>query len=413
MGKKISSDVEKILARAYLTGKSRDETAIKANVSTGSVSNYWVSFRELIGAEGETIRDLSIKLNRIRLSIEQASLGAEIMNKLKNMDVSVSKFESFVSSLYQESINQGHAPKQIVALADELYRLKALTGVSYEELFRDFKAKKEELSKLGQEITVKQKEREKAIEDTKKALEEKDATIKVLNEYSDFKGKLEQYGYKINDFFMLSKIFDNAKEQDYDVKKILEFMSQTSSLSNEYMKIGREVIALRLEKSTLNKEINDLKAERSTLLDSINRISDSTVPQIGKVAKEANKELEMLKTTTTTSMQEIRHLSEAQRSELVSSAQESIKKLEGILGEINPAIDRLSKAQKIGKEIGEFEALYPMFKLFSEKEVSEQEMLPILKVTLYRFIQWLILKKVDSDLKEKTEALLICIDGQI
>ena len=367
MGKKISSEVEKILARAYLTGMSRADAAVKAGVSTGSVSNYWASFRELIGPEGEAVRDLSIKLNQINLSVEQTSLRADIMDKLKNMDVSVNKFESFISNLYQESLNQGHAPKQIVVWAVELNRIKALAGMSYEELLQNFKAKKEELTKLEQEIIVKQKEREKAIEDQKSALKEKDATIKILNEYSNFKGKIAPYGYDVNDVFRLSKMIDNAREQDYDVKKILDFMSQMSSISDEYASIEKEVSDLRSEKSTLEKEINHLKLEKATLLSSIKEIADSAIPRIEEIAEEADAELEGLKATIKNSIQEIRQVSEAQRFQLVETAKAPIKELESIIAEIKPAIHQLSNAQAIGEEVGKFEALYPMFKLFSEK----------------------------------------------
>jgi hypothetical protein len=79
MGEKISSNVEKILARAYLTGMSRADAAVKAGGSTSSVSNYWASFREIIGPEGEAVRDLSIKVNQINLSVEQMSLMTTLL----------------------------------------------------------------------------------------------------------------------------------------------------------------------------------------------------------------------------------------------------------------------------------------------------------------------------------------------
>lgn len=413
MGKKISSDADTILARAYLTGRPRDEAAANASVSTGSVSNYWANFRELIGTEGEAVRDLSIKLDRMGLSVEQAASGAEIVDKLKAMDISVGKLGAFVSNLYQESINQGHAPKQIVTLANELYEMKAQTGKSYEELFNDFKVKKEEIAKLEQTITDKREEYKKINEDTKSALEGRQTTIGVLNEYLASKSKLEKYSYKISDAFTLCKMISNAEEQNYDVEKILELMAQTSSISDEYAGIVKDVSVLRSEKSTLEKEINHLKLEKATLLSSIKEISDSAIPRIKEIAEEADAKLEDLKATIKNSIQEIRQVSEAQRSQLVETAKVPIKELESIIGEINPAIYQLSNAQAIGEEVGKFEALYPMFKLFSEKEVSEQEMLPLLKATLYRFTQWLILKNVDSNLKEKTEALLFSIDERI
>jgi hypothetical protein len=64
VGKKIPLEIEVKTARAYLNGMSRDETASRNNVSEGYVSAKWDNFKKLIGPEGETLREFSIKLRR-------------------------------------------------------------------------------------------------------------------------------------------------------------------------------------------------------------------------------------------------------------------------------------------------------------------------------------------------------------
>jgi hypothetical protein len=100
-------------------------------------------------------------------------------------------------------------------------------------------------------------------------------------------------------------------------------------------------------------------------------------------------------------------------SEVQSSAGESLGKLGQTLDKVNPAIEKLSKAQEVGEHIGKFETLGPLYKLLFEAKGSKHEVLPITRIVLDKFRLWLSRHSDLMDLREKTDILVSSMDEEL
>ena len=413
MGRKTFSDAEVIMIRSYLLGISRDETARNASVSAGTVSNYWAKLKLLFGSEGEALRELSIRLKRNGIMIEEAILGAEIASIIKRMKIEDRMLQDFMSKVYRASIEHGYDPEQVVDYAIRLSNLQTRIGVDYEQIIQDYESKKEELTRLEEQIRKLNIECSEAIERRDRALEDENVTVETLKEYTLVKSQLVTIGLDVGDFHKLCRTLSNAKEQGYNLRWIIESLSKIESLSAKIKNLETEISSLERRKEDLDNEVRELEKIKMRTEESINTISNKVIPQLIQISKEVNQLLLNLKGEIESGIKELKKNVEESVSGIRSLATESLEKVGAAMEKLNPALERLSKAEELGEQIGKLEAIAPLLTLIGESKGTQYEVLPVIRITLDAFRTWVKTNYPNSSIEEQLSKLISLLDREI
>lgn len=442
MGKKIPSDIEAKTVRAYLNGMSRDETASRNNVSGGYVSDKWDDFKKLLGPEGEALRELSIKLKRSGITAEKAITGSQIALLLKQLRIEDNMLQEFLTKVYNASSDRGYEPEQIVEYSIRLFDLYSRMGMDYEQIIKKYETTEQELTELQEQIKLldvqseKYKvESDKTYREMNEALRQKKLEVETLNEYLRVKGELSSLGQNIEDTPKFGNMLRNSREQGYDPNKIVESISEIESLYKRIEDLEIEVANLEKGKTNLENKIGELNRTKLETEDSIKSIRENAIINIRQTSQEANKllaqlrdevqtDLKKAKSDVETSVENLENSIESEIarmnqnakdriSEVQSKANESLGKLSQTLDKVNPAIEKLSKAEEVGEQIGKLETLSPLFKLLFEAKGAKHEILPITRIILDKFRAWLGRYPDLADLREKTDTLVSSMDEEI
>jgi len=297
MPRRIPEDIDIQLARAYLKGWTRDEAAAKYRVAAGTVSDRWTQFERLFGPDGKALRELSLELNKTGVTATQAATGARIAATLSKMDIDEDRLREFVSKIYQESIERGHRPEEVVERAITLRNLETQTGKTYEEMIRFCEEKSKEAAELEGKVERLKAEAAVARRDRESALREKDATIKTLNEYVKVREGLEAYGQNIQNTSKLLNMLRNSEEQGYDAENIAKSISDIENLSKSLENLQSEVETLKEEKAKLEVELDGLREEKAgkerELQEMVRRIKEMRVEE--KTLRDSLRGLEHLR----------------------------------------------------------------------------------------------------------------------
>jgi ABC-type transporter Mla subunit MlaD len=257
------------------------------------------------------------------------------------------------------------------------------------------------------------KEEGKATEEKNNALTDKNLTIKVLNEYLQAKDDLLSFGQNIEDIPKLCNMLKNCADQRYNFNEFVKNIQETKTLTERVEKLQDTMSDFEKKKAELEEKIDNLNTTKTKTEESIKTISDVALPQIKSTSQEVNQLLAKLKKDMETGIEEVNKNAEDSISKLQTSAQESLTNLQDILDKVNPAIDRLSKAEEFGEQIGKLETLNPLFKLCEEARGTKYEVFPVIRILLEKFKIWLSRYPELSDLKERTTTLITSIDGEL
>ena len=405
--------MDKKVVRAYLAGLGRDETARKFDISGGTVSNILIPIKDLIGPEGVALRELSVELKQKGLTVEEVSSSLEVAHIIKTMEIDKEKLREFLSKVYRTSVDNGYTAEQVVGYSIELYDLSIKMNKSFEQLIQELKFTREELSRLQAQIQRLHEEEAKATEEKNRALTNKNLTIKVLNEYLQAKEDLLSFGQNIEDIPKLCNMLKNCADQRYNFNEFVKNIQETETLTERVEKLQDTMSDLEKKKAELEEKIDDLNATKAKTEESIKTIADVALPQIKSTSQEVNQLLANLKKDMKTSIDEVNINAEDSISKLQTSAQESLTKLQDILDKLNPAIDRLSKAEEFGEQVGKLETLNPLFRLCDEARGTKYEVFPVVRILLEKFKIWLSRHPELSDLREKTATLIASMDGEL
>ncbi len=413
MVRRIPSETDVKIVRAYLLGTKRDETAEACSVSGGYVSKIWDGLKREVGPEGERLREISIQLRRENITVEQAVEGVNIVSLLRKMKVGEADSEGFIAKFYQTSIDLGYSPEHVSRYAIELSNLYANTGIRYEELINDYRSKKKETSKLEQQIKELKAESAKAAEERENALAQKKATIEDLIEYVKARSTLAQFSQDIRDVHKLSNMLKGGGEQGFDLRKLIAYVSEVGEVSSTLKKLGSEVSNLEGRKADLLRKSAVSRKRRLWRRHRVSTITNSIIPQIRKASQEVEDLLVKLKEDVKANTKEMNENAKRDASELKSLTEEPLERLQGILDKVNPAIERLSKAEEFGKQVGRFDVMWPLLKLVEGSKGDRYEVLPAMRILLDAFGSWLKGHPVGGQIEESLKNLISSMDSAI
>jgi hypothetical protein len=258
---KISDSTEKAIIRAYFEAKSRDEVARELSVGAGTVSDRWTWLEDLIGARGRALRSLSNELAASNLGLSDAAGGAEISSKLYQLGVK-EKFRELIE-ICQASLKSGDALRTIIDSAIELSVARDRTEKDYGEMLQDYKKADDALPPLLERIAEAKKEEDAANRQRDEAVRAGNTTIKELSQYTSARDSLSKLGADMRDTPKLAAMLSNAKEQNFDARRMAVLISIFDRLGQRADQLEKDTGSLQTKKEKVESELEGVQNQVS------------------------------------------------------------------------------------------------------------------------------------------------------
>ena len=209
--------------RQWILGFPRDTIAEQNGIGAGTVSsivaNYKVGLEEL---DFNSIRQLSVEARQHGWNFADLASHARLYNYLKRSGAAEDKIESFI-----DNINSGDvSPENIVQYLNQLFAVSKEESIPLDQVPNYIKEKLQEKQKINDDIQQANAE-----------LQSKNVNIETINEHMKLNEKLNEYNLSFQDIDKLLNVLENAKENEFDAKKIVEKLKKIKRLQNKEDKL--------------------------------------------------------------------------------------------------------------------------------------------------------------------------------
>ncbi len=126
----ISSQVEELIIRNYLSGHSRDEIAEETSVATGSVSNKVNEWKKRLAAPDiEELRRFAVNMKKSGITMKQCAKGLRFLQLLKGLgiiienddiDSDLDSLSFFINEIYTKCKERGITPTIVTTWITDL-----------------------------------------------------------------------------------------------------------------------------------------------------------------------------------------------------------------------------------------------------------------------------------------------------
>ena len=228
--------------KLLLEGHSYDDISRISGVSKGSIANIAMEIKECL-PEYDELRDLSVRLRRQGMSVEDARKGVELLSRLESLGIGLEDLEDFIR-LARKLQSEEYATREVLPKAIELLRLEDRLGRSCEEALKEV-----------DEVTSKLEELKKEKEDVEGELSRLKEEARQLNDLFNAFRKLGINGERLEQLYELAKTLNQA---GIDISRI----------SND----AKVFLGLRNKADSLKKEIAELESQKRVLLNEIEKL---------------------------------------------------------------------------------------------------------------------------------------------
>jgi hypothetical protein len=265
----IDEQVRKNVIRQWISGFPRDTIAEQNNVGAGTVSSIVANYK--VGLETldfDSIRQLSIEIRKQGLNFADLALHVRLYNYFVKSGVAEDKIESFI-----DNINSGDvSPEKVIELVNELFNISNAESIPLDQVPNYIEKKLEQKKKIDEQIN-----------EADAVLQSKNVNIQTINEHIRLNEKLNEYNLSFQDIDKLLNVLVNAKENEFDGKKIVGKLRSIQRLEKRKDRLKNDCILLskQLEDGMkvlpLAQKIVALNIDIKQLL-----VFDSTVNQLAK-----------------------------------------------------------------------------------------------------------------------------------
>jgi hypothetical protein len=232
----IDASIKRKVIQQWLSGDSRSKIAIDNNVGEGTVSGIVSDFKVGLDiAEFEAARELALQARKQGLNLPDLASNFRLRNFIKSSGAAEDKIESFIDNINSSNL----PPEKVVEYVNQLF------DVSREQSIPPHQVS----SYIQQKIREKQKIEEE-IKQANDVLQSKNVNIETINEHMKLNEKLNEYNLSFQDIDKLFNVLVNAKENEFDAKKIVEKLKKIKRLQNKEDKLRRhcEVLSEQVKK---------------------------------------------------------------------------------------------------------------------------------------------------------------------
>ena len=147
-----------------------------------------------------------------------------LYNFFRNSRVKENEIESFITN-----INSGYIPPgKAIELINQIYEISKSESVPTDQLPNYVRQKLEEKQKIDRHI-----------KEADATLQSKSVNIETINEYMKLNEKLNEYNLSFQDIDKLLNVLVNAKDNEFDGKKIVGKLKKIQRLQNKEEKLKR------------------------------------------------------------------------------------------------------------------------------------------------------------------------------
>ncbi len=194
------------VVREWILGFPRDQIAEHNGIGAGTVSsivaNYKVGLKEL---NFDSIRQLAVDARQQGWNFADLASHARLYDYFIKSGAAEDKIESFIAKVSSSDVS----PENVIELVYQLHEISKQESIPLDQVPEYVKQKLEAKQKID--------------EDVKQAdaiLQSKNVTIEAINGYLKLSDELDKHGLSAQDTDKLLNLLLNAKEYQFDVKKI-------------------------------------------------------------------------------------------------------------------------------------------------------------------------------------------------
>jgi hypothetical protein len=203
----IDALIKRKVIQQWLAGYSRFKIATDNNIGEGTVSSVVSDFKiGLDNSEFDSARELTLAARKQGLNLSDLASNFRLHNFIRNSGAAEDKIESFI-----ENINSSNLPpERIVALVNQLHDVSKAESIPFDQVPNYIEKKLEEKKKIDDDI-----------QQADAVLQSKNVNIETINEHIRLNEKLNEYNLSFHDIDKLVNVLVNAKENEFDPKKIV------------------------------------------------------------------------------------------------------------------------------------------------------------------------------------------------
>ena len=251
--------------KLYLFGHSTEEISKSCRVSTGYVSGVATKLKEQLGNKEVTaIRELTRLFNKLEISAANAFDGARIFSMLKNFELNIDDFPTFLKEVYQKCKEENIVPSKLAYQCKAITQLQAKSNIPLEELSEECERLLDTKNELEKKISLLEEEVGKSNADAAKALSEKNHTIESLEEYENVINEIEKFGFNFKDLPKISNILKQATKDGYDTDKIIKHLEKEEDYNQRIEELVQQLKELRAKEANQTRNVKALSKKIET-----------------------------------------------------------------------------------------------------------------------------------------------------
>ena len=202
----IDESVKRRVIQQWLSGDSRPKIAIDNNIGEGTVGSIINYFKiGLDAAEFNSARELALQAKKQGLNLSDLASNFRLHSFIKTSGVSENQIESFISN-----ISSGELPlEKVIELVNVIHEISKSETLPPDQLQNYVREKYEQKKKIDDDI-----------QQADAVLQSKNVAIEAVNEYLKLSDELDKHGLSTQDIGKLLNLLLNAREYQFDAKKI-------------------------------------------------------------------------------------------------------------------------------------------------------------------------------------------------
>jgi hypothetical protein len=215
----IDEIVKRRVIQQWLSGEARAKIAIDNNVGEGTVSSI-ISYLKLglDDAEFDSVRELALQAKKQGLNLSDLASNFRLHNFIKESGAAEEDIESFITN-----INSGDfSPEKVVEYVNQLFAISREQSIPLDQVSNYIEKTLEDKQKIDDQI-----------KEADAVVQSKNVSIEIINEHVKLNEKLNEYNLCFQDVDKLLNVLVNAKENEFDGKKIVAKLRSIKRLENK------------------------------------------------------------------------------------------------------------------------------------------------------------------------------------
>ena len=255
----------------WLGGESRSDIAVKRDMGSGTVYNIIKEWRNEVGAEkGDRLRDLALKLKKTGLAVNDCAQGLRtlmILNKYGiNKDEDQQHLIYFLKEIYTKCQEINFSSQQIFDYISDIVKFSSEISISQIPQFMKKRIEEKEklesdlekLSKIINELSILQEEKEQEIQRLSKMEE---IMTKNYKTFTIAKFQLKQYGIEMENIDRFVQCVVGISKENHDPVKVLTKIADHENLEKNLRYYNDQINGKKIELAYLNQDRDRLQKD--------------------------------------------------------------------------------------------------------------------------------------------------------